>query len=79
VLAQVPPEGALTPRYYQTAAALIAMSRHEEGLTILERVKPRGAWLWSYLIMPGFDAVRTASRFVKLVDESRPPGARKVR
>ena len=75
VLAKVPKDGPLIPRYYQSVSALIAIGRRDEGLAVLERIKPRGAWLWSYLVMPGFDAVRADPRFVKLVDESRPPGA----
>jgi tetratricopeptide (TPR) repeat protein len=75
VLAKLPGEGALTPRYYQTALALIATGRRDDGLKTLERIKPRGAWLWSYMIMPSFDPVRADPRFVKLLDEARPPGA----
>ena len=78
VLAQVPREGPLIPRYYQSSLAMIATGRRDEGLAVLERIKPRGAWLWSYLVMPGFDPVRADPRFVKLVDESRPPGAAKA-
>ncbi len=75
VLADLPAQGALTPRYYQMALALIATERRSEGLAVLERIQPRGAWLWGYLTMPSFDAVRTDPRFVRLLNESRPPGA----
>ena len=75
VLAKIPATGALSPRDYQSALALISIGRRDEGPRILERIEPRGAWLWSYLIMPSFDAVRAEPRFVKLVEEARPPGA----
>ena len=78
VLAEIPVTGTLTPRFYQVAVAQIAIGRRDDGLATLERIRPRGAWLWSYLVMPSFDAVRSDPRFVKLVEESRPPGARGV-
>lgn len=74
VLEKVRPEGALTPRSYQVALTMIAIGRRDQGLQTLERIEPRGPWLWSYLIMPGFDPVRADPRFVRLVNASRPPG-----
>lgn len=75
VLSTIPPDGPLLPRFYQAALAQLAIGERDEGLKTLERIKPRGAWLWSYLIMPGFDPVRSDPRFVKLIGDARPPGA----
>lgn len=44
------------------------------ALDVLERVRPRGAELWSALRAPGFDALRSDPRFRRLVDASRSSG-----
>jgi tetratricopeptide (TPR) repeat protein len=58
------------------AAAMLVAGRRESALAFLERSEPRGALLWLCLMMPGFDAVRDDPRVRRLLDESRPPGAR---
>lgn len=63
------------PRQYQLAVALAASGRTDAALDLLERIRPRGAWLWSYLITPDFDPVRANPRFARLIEECRPPGA----
>ncbi len=60
---------------FETALALAALGDRSRALDLLERVRPRGAWLWSYLVMPWFDALRVEPRFQRLVREAAPPGA----
>ena len=54
------------------AMALIALGDHQAALDLLERLRPRGTWLWDQLQYPEFDAVRAHPRFLRLLDESRP-------
>ena len=54
------------------AAALVALGNHERALEVLERIRPRGGRLGSFLRSPEFDALRTSPRFQRLVEESRP-------
>jgi TolB-like protein len=58
------------------APAFLAVGERGRCLDLLERVRPRGAMLWQRLRDPVWDPVRTDPRFVRLVAESRPPGAR---
>ena len=60
---------------YELALALVATGQKDRALDLLERVRPHGAWLWSYLVFPGFDPIRAEPRFVRVYEESRPPGA----
>jgi hypothetical protein len=60
---------------YGTALALLALGDRDRAIALLERVRPRGAWLWSYLVMPWFDALRADPRFQRLIREAAPPGA----
>jgi serine/threonine-protein kinase len=60
---------------FETALALAALGERDRALAVLARVRPHGAWLWSYLIMPWFDSLRPDPRFQALLRESRPPGA----
>ncbi len=57
------------------AAALVALGDHERALEVLERIRPRGGRLGLFLRSPEFDALSPYSRFQRLVEESRPPGA----
>ena len=52
------------------AWALLAVGEQERGLSLLERVTPRGAALWFWLRSPGFDPVRSQPRFKRIVEES---------
>ena len=61
---------------YDVALAAVAAGEPEVALAILEQARPRGPWLWSYLILPGFDAIRTDPRFHRIYEESRPPGVK---
>jgi TolB-like protein/tetratricopeptide (TPR) repeat protein len=54
------------------AWAAVAVGEQEQGLTLLERVQPRGASLWFWLQSPGFDSVRSNPRFRRIVEESQP-------
>ena len=63
---------------YDPALAALSLGERDVTLGILEHATPRGPWLWSYLIFPGFDSLRTDPRFIKIFDESRPPGAPEV-
>jgi len=52
--------------------ALVALGESDRALELLERVRPRGARLWFYLLAPEFDAIRSNARFGKLLAESAP-------
>jgi TolB-like protein len=71
----ISPEGPVSVRQWGWAAALAGTRQPDRALDLLERIRPRGAWLWSYLGTPQFDPIRTDPRFVRLVEEARPPGA----
>ena len=53
------------------AWGLVATGQAEQGMSLLERVQPRGASLWFWLRSPGFDAVRSQPRFRGIVEESQ--------
>ena len=55
--------------------ALDALGQHDRALGVLERLRPRGVQLWSDLLYPEFDPLRSNPRFQRVLDESRPPGA----
>ncbi len=59
----------------ELAGGLVGAGRREQAIAVLERVRPRGAWLWSYLPFPDFDAIRQDPRFQRIVNESAPPNA----
>ncbi|MFN8572356.1 MAG: tetratricopeptide repeat protein [Gemmatimonadaceae bacterium] len=61
--------------WWQIAGASAMLGERDLALTIVERLRPRGPWLWSYLIFEDFDAVRADPRFRKIFDASRPPRA----
>jgi tetratricopeptide (TPR) repeat protein len=77
ILAKIP-AGRRSPRDYQQAISYIAIGEIGQALALLERIEPRGAWLWSYLVLPTFDPVRRHPRFVKVLNDSRPPGVSAV-
>src|SRR5207247_9717737 len=56
------------------AMALVALGDHQEALDLLERLRPRGTWLWDQLQYPEFDAMRALPRFHRPVAESRAVG-----
>ena len=53
-------------------AALLVMGRPNETLDLLERARPRGAWLWFYFAAADFDSIREDPRFVRVMKEARP-------
>ncbi|HKP29170.1 MAG TPA: tetratricopeptide repeat protein, partial [Gemmatimonadales bacterium] len=53
-------------------AALIVLGRKDEALDLLERARPRGAWLWFYFVASEFDPVRHDPRFIRVMREARP-------
>ena len=55
--------------------ALDALGQRDRALGVLERLRPRGVQLWSDLLYPEFDPLRSNPRFQRVVAESRPPGA----
>ncbi len=55
--------------------ALVTIGDREAALALLERVRPRGATLWSALRAPDFDPLRAEPRFQHLIEASRPPEA----
>lgn len=60
---------------WEIASALVAIGDVDRAMEILGRVQPHGAWLWSYLVFPDFDSIRTDPRFQRIYAESRPVGA----
>ncbi len=54
------------------ASALLAVGRRNEALDMLERARPRGAWLWFYALAPDFDPVKKDPRFVQVMREAHP-------
>jgi len=60
---------------WEIASALVACGDSDRAIGILERVRPRGAWLWSYLVFPDFDPLRSDPRFRRIYAEARPAGA----
>ncbi|HEY2804577.1 MAG TPA: hypothetical protein VGI92_01840 [Gemmatimonadales bacterium] len=60
---------------YEAALALIGTGQNERALALLAKTRPVGAWLWTYLVFPGFDPVRNDPRFQRIFAEARPPNA----
>ena len=54
------------------ASALLAVGRRSEALDMLERARPRGAWLWFYALAPDFDPVKSDPRFIRVRREAHP-------
>ena len=54
------------------ASALLAVGRREDALSMLERVRPRGAWVWFYFLSQDFDAIRDDPRFVRVMADAHP-------
>ena len=71
-----PGDGPVTVRVgWELAAALVALGERDRAILLLERIHPRGAWLWSYLIFRDFDPVRDDPRFQAAYRAAKPPGA----
>jgi TolB-like protein/Tfp pilus assembly protein PilF len=69
-------EGPVTVRIgWELAAALTALGDTDRAIGVLERVRPRGPWLWSYLVFPDFDRLRADPRFQRIFAAAAPPGA----
>jgi TolB-like protein/tetratricopeptide (TPR) repeat protein len=60
---------------FETALAFAVLGERDRAMALLTRIRPGGAWLWSYLVMPWFDPLRADPRFQQLLRASRPPGA----
>ena len=76
VASLAPGGGPVTVRIgWELAAALTATGDPDRAIGVLERVRPRGPWLWSYLVFPEFDRMRTDPRFQRIYAEAAPPGA----
>jgi TolB-like protein len=73
-LSEVPDPSAPSPTDARfIASALIALGRRNEALDILERAKPRGAWLWFYTLAPDFEPVKNDPRFIRVMRDAHPP------
>jgi len=57
------------------AVALCAVGERGRCLDVLGRIRPAGAYLWTWLRNPLWDPIRSDPRFVRLVAQCRPPGA----
>ncbi|MGH7546977.1 MAG: tetratricopeptide repeat protein [Gemmatimonadales bacterium] len=66
------PHASVVGDAYRVAGALATAGDHERALTIVERVRPRGARLWFFLRGPELDPIRAHPRFQRVVEESRP-------
>jgi adenylate cyclase len=55
---------------------LVSAGQRDLALDWLERVEPRGVLLWWAMQFPHVDALRAEPRFQRVIDESRPPGAK---
>jgi len=53
-------------------AALLAVGRRDEMLDLVERARPRGAWLWFYFTAQEFDSIRDDPRFVRVMKDAHP-------
>jgi len=53
-------------------SALLAVGRRDDALSLLERARPRGAWLWFYCLSQDFDPIRSDKRFVRIMQEAHP-------
>lgn len=56
------------------AGTLVALGRHDEALDLLERTRPRSAWLWFYLQSPVFAPLREDPRFRSIEAGADPTG-----
>ena len=54
------------------AVALIALGRMNEAVQLIERVRPRGGYLWFYLTAHDFDPLRTDPRFHTVFSQADP-------
>ena len=54
------------------ASALVAVGRGGDALSLIERARPRGAWLWFYLLADDFDPIRSDPRFIRVMRDARP-------
>ncbi|HTL04609.1 MAG TPA: hypothetical protein VL241_02600, partial [Gemmatimonadales bacterium] len=54
------------------AAALVAVGRGQDAIGVLERARPRGAYLWFYMRSPDFKPLQSDPRFQKLFKEADP-------
>jgi DNA-binding SARP family transcriptional activator/TolB-like protein len=61
------------------ASALLAVGRRTDALNLIERARPRGAWLWFYFLAADFAPIRDDPRFLKVMREARPPALGNMR
>ena len=61
---------------WELALGAVAVNKADMAIDLLDRAQPRGPWLWSYLTREGFDPIRRDPRFQRMLNETRPPGAK---
>lgn len=61
---------------WELAMGAVAVNKADMAIDLLDRAQPRGPWLWSYLTREGFDPIRHDPRFQRMLNETRPPGAK---
>ena len=54
------------------AEALVALGRKDEAISVIERVRPRGAALWFYLHAAAFQPLHADPRFERVYREADP-------
>jgi DNA-binding SARP family transcriptional activator/TolB-like protein/tetratricopeptide (TPR) repeat protein len=75
-LSEIPDPSAPSPTDARfISSALLAVGRREEALRLLERARPRGAWLWFYCLAPDFEPIRNDPRFVRMMQDAHPPAS----
>jgi len=55
---------------------LVSAGELRQAMDVLERTAPQGGVLWYSLQLPALDPLRSDPRFQRLMEASRPPGAR---
>lgn len=72
-LSEIPDPSAPSPTDARfIASALIAVGRQADAVHLIERARPRGAWLWFYCLAPDFDPVRSDPTFARVIAEAHP-------
>ena len=67
------PSGPLSHRAASVGSLLYMSGREEEAITLMERIRPRGAILWFDIMDKGTDTSELPERVRRVLDDARPP------